>query len=102
VWVWGFWFGFALRCLALLCSVFVRLHLVLFLAGGPFLPSLSVRHSIIRFSIRPVPYATLSGYRATRLVIERMPGRRHASAEEKNMNKSNISKLFLACGGEQS
>jgi hypothetical protein len=42
VWVWGFWFGFALRCVALLCGVFVRLHLALFPAGGPFLPSLSV------------------------------------------------------------
>jgi hypothetical protein len=42
VWVWGFWFGFALRCVALLCGVFVRLHLALFSAGGPFLPSLYV------------------------------------------------------------
>jgi hypothetical protein len=42
VWVWGFWFGFALRRVALLCGVFVRLHLALFPAGGPFLPSLSV------------------------------------------------------------
>jgi hypothetical protein len=41
-WVWGFWFGFALRRVALLCGVFVRLHLALFPAGGPFLPSLSV------------------------------------------------------------
>jgi hypothetical protein len=40
VWVWGFWLGFALRCVALLCDVFVRLHLALFSAGGPFLPSL--------------------------------------------------------------
>jgi hypothetical protein len=38
----GFWFGFALRCAALLCGVFVRLHLALFPAGGPFLSSLSV------------------------------------------------------------
>jgi hypothetical protein len=30
VWVWGFWFGFALRCIALLCGVFVQLHLALF------------------------------------------------------------------------
>jgi hypothetical protein len=42
VWVWGFWFGFALRRVALLCGVFVQLHLALFPAGGPFLPSLSV------------------------------------------------------------
>jgi hypothetical protein len=42
VWVSGFWFGFALRRVALLCGVFVQLHLALFPAGGPFLPSLSV------------------------------------------------------------
>jgi hypothetical protein len=42
VWVWGFWFGFALCRVALLCGVCVRLHLALFPAGGPFLPSLSV------------------------------------------------------------
>jgi hypothetical protein len=42
VWVWGFWFGFALRRVALLCGVFVQLHLALFPTGGPFLPSLSV------------------------------------------------------------
>jgi hypothetical protein len=36
VWVWAVWFGFALRCVALLCDVFVRLHLALFPAGGPF------------------------------------------------------------------
>jgi hypothetical protein len=42
VWVWGFWFGFALRCVALLCGVLVRLHLASFSAGGPFLPSLYV------------------------------------------------------------
>jgi hypothetical protein len=42
VWVWGVWLGFALRCVALLCGVFVRLHLALFPAGGPFLPSLFV------------------------------------------------------------
>jgi hypothetical protein len=41
VWVWGVWFGFALRCIALLCGVFERLHLTLFPAGGPFLPSVS-------------------------------------------------------------
>jgi hypothetical protein len=35
-------FGLTLRCVALLCGVFVRLHLALFLAGGPFLPSLYV------------------------------------------------------------
>jgi hypothetical protein len=40
VWVWGVWFAFALRCIALLCGVFVRLHLALFPAGQPFLPSL--------------------------------------------------------------
>jgi hypothetical protein len=32
----------SLRCVALLCGVFVRLHLALFPGGGPFLPSLSV------------------------------------------------------------
>jgi hypothetical protein len=37
VWVQGFWFGFALRCVAWLCAVYVRLHLALFPAGGPFL-----------------------------------------------------------------
>jgi hypothetical protein len=42
VWIWFFWFGFALRRVALLCDVYVRLHLVLLPAGGPFLPSLSV------------------------------------------------------------
>jgi hypothetical protein len=42
VWVWGAWSDFALRCRALLCGVFARLHLALFLAGGPYLPSLSV------------------------------------------------------------
>jgi hypothetical protein len=31
-----------LRRVALLCGVFVQLHLALFPAGGPFLPSLSV------------------------------------------------------------
>jgi hypothetical protein len=41
-WVVGVWFGFTLRCVALLCGVFVRLHLALSLAGGPFLPSLYV------------------------------------------------------------
>jgi hypothetical protein len=40
--IWGFWFGFALRRVALLCGVFVQLHLALFPAGGPFLPSLFV------------------------------------------------------------
>jgi hypothetical protein len=34
VWFWGFWFGFALRCIALLCGVFVRLRLAFFSAGG--------------------------------------------------------------------
>jgi hypothetical protein len=38
----GFWFGFALRRVALLCGVFVQLRLALFPAGGPFLLSLSV------------------------------------------------------------
>jgi hypothetical protein len=37
-------FGFALRCVALLCDVYVRLRLVVFPAGGPFLPSLSVKY----------------------------------------------------------
>jgi hypothetical protein len=45
VWVWAVWFGLALRCVALLCGVFVQLHLALFPAGGPFLPSLSVNVS---------------------------------------------------------
>jgi hypothetical protein len=30
VWVWGFWLGFALRCVALLNNVCVRLHLLWF------------------------------------------------------------------------
>jgi hypothetical protein len=42
VWVLGFWFGFGLRCVALIGAVCVRLHLVLFPDGGPFLLSLSV------------------------------------------------------------
>jgi hypothetical protein len=36
VWVWGVWFGFALRCVALLCVVFVQLHLALLPASGLF------------------------------------------------------------------
>jgi hypothetical protein len=42
VWILGVWFCFALRCVALLCAVYVRMRLVLFLAGRPFLLSLSV------------------------------------------------------------
>jgi hypothetical protein len=42
LWVWGVWFGFASRCVALFCGIFVHLHLALFPAGGPFLPSLSI------------------------------------------------------------
>jgi hypothetical protein len=42
MWVWGVWYGFALRCVALLCGVFVLLRLALFPAGGPFLPLLYV------------------------------------------------------------
>jgi hypothetical protein len=53
MWVWGFWFGFALRCVALLCGVCVRLHLVLFPAGGPFLSSLFV--NLCRAQRCPVP-----------------------------------------------
>jgi hypothetical protein len=37
VWVLRFWFGFTFRCVALLSAVYVRLQLLLFLAGGPFL-----------------------------------------------------------------
>jgi hypothetical protein len=37
-----FLFSFALRCVALLCGVWVRLHLILFPAGGSYFPSLSV------------------------------------------------------------
>jgi hypothetical protein len=33
----------ALCCVALLCAVYVRLHLVLFLVGGPVLLSLAVK-----------------------------------------------------------
>jgi hypothetical protein len=51
VWVWGFWFGFALRRVALLCGVFVQLHLALFPAGGPFLPSLYVKNIFCRANI---------------------------------------------------
>jgi hypothetical protein len=40
---WHFLFGFALRCVALLCGLCVQLHLVLSPAGGPFLASLSVK-----------------------------------------------------------
>jgi hypothetical protein len=35
-----FSFGIALRCVAMLCAVYVPLHLVLFLAGGPVPPFL--------------------------------------------------------------
>jgi hypothetical protein len=45
MWVWGFSSGFALRCVALLCAVYMRLHLVVLLAGGPFPLSLSVTKS---------------------------------------------------------
>jgi hypothetical protein len=48
VWVWGVWIGFALRCAALLCGVFVRLHLALFPSGEPFLPSFHVQGSTIK------------------------------------------------------
>jgi hypothetical protein len=39
----------ALCCIALLCGVFVRLYLALFLAGGPSLPSLyvSLHHRVL-------------------------------------------------------
>jgi hypothetical protein len=62
VWVWGFWFGFALHRVALLCGVFVRLHLALFSAGGPFLPSLSVNifSQRIYFHTTQQSYATQS------------------------------------------
>jgi hypothetical protein len=52
VWVWGVWFGFALRCVALLCGVFVRLHQALFPAGGPFLPSICIIRACV-----PLPSA---------------------------------------------
>jgi hypothetical protein len=42
VWVLGFWFCSTLRCIALLCTVCVRLHFVLLPVGGLFLLSLSV------------------------------------------------------------
>jgi hypothetical protein len=42
VWVWGVWIGFAWRCITLMYGVLVHLHLALFPAGGPFLPSLFV------------------------------------------------------------
>jgi hypothetical protein len=42
-WVWGVRSDFALRCVALPCGVFVRLHLALLPGGGPFLPSLYVK-----------------------------------------------------------
>jgi hypothetical protein len=42
MWVFLFLFDLCLRCMALLCGVLVQLHLALFPAGGPFLPSLSV------------------------------------------------------------
>jgi hypothetical protein len=48
-WVLGLLSGFELRCVALLVSV--GLHLVLFPAGGPFLPSLSVTHHMTGFSL---------------------------------------------------
>jgi hypothetical protein len=51
--IWGFWFGFALRCVALLGGVFVQLHLALFPAGEPFLPSLSLTHSQPRHDVEP-------------------------------------------------
>jgi hypothetical protein len=52
------WFGFALRCVALLCGVFVRLHLALFPAGRPFLPSLSV--NVIHLSYIAAVYLTIN------------------------------------------
>jgi hypothetical protein len=36
VWVWGVKFGLALRCAALLCAVYVQLHLVCFRLAGLF------------------------------------------------------------------
>jgi hypothetical protein len=48
VWVRDSLFGFALHCVALLCAIYVRLHLVLFLAGGPFLPTLSITRDFKR------------------------------------------------------
>jgi hypothetical protein len=48
LWIWGHWFGFAFRCVALLCGMCVRLLLVLFPVGGPFVPSLSViYHTVV-------------------------------------------------------
>jgi hypothetical protein len=36
VWVLGFWFGLALRCVASVCAVYVRLRLVSFRLAGLF------------------------------------------------------------------
>jgi hypothetical protein len=66
VWVWGFWFGFALRRVALLCGVCVRLHLALFPAGGPFLPSLSVNIAgcLAMWRVHATAPCFVSGWRA--------------------------------------
>jgi hypothetical protein len=49
VWVLGSWFSFALRCVALLCAVYVQLRLLLFPVGGPFFPSLYVKVYVYHF-----------------------------------------------------
>jgi hypothetical protein len=50
-WVLGFQCYFALRCIALLCVVCVRLHLVLLWACEALLPSLSVTSPILCASL---------------------------------------------------
>jgi hypothetical protein len=69
VWVWGFWFGFVLRRVALLCGVVVRLHLALFPAGGPFLPSLSVTLYILARSCLALGRSGIGLFRAPRLRV---------------------------------
>jgi hypothetical protein len=48
-------------CRDLLCGVFVQLHLALFPAGGPFLPSLSVTLYIISGALRELSVALCRG-----------------------------------------
>jgi hypothetical protein len=77
-WVVGVWFGFALRCVALLCGVFVRLHLALFPAGGHFLPSLckslGVKVSVKSFGRLGALALTLLGDLAVQAVQAGGPG----------------------------
>jgi hypothetical protein len=59
----GVWIGTDLRCVALLCAVYVRLRLVLFPAGGPFLPSLSEKYIFLFYNYNiTTHYITIHAY----------------------------------------